>query len=534
MKKLLVFVLLLAAGAGAAYHFGYLDRLIPGGLGGARLIPKDPKLLAYFRPDTRELLVVQLTELDFRLSGESKTKLEQDWREFYEKTGINVRSDVDAVAGSDGLGVARGRFDWGKLGPYLQSQGYTLTELSGVPAAVKPLAVDVALDGNYLLAGPRAELEQAIARKQKGQGLDDSSPIVKALDDIGWRHGLVGGVVTGSRLSSVGPADLKLPTVMGALDSTRDGIELRAVAVTTSKEEGEALHSMLEMLRKTALLQMAITTQPEVRTLRDSLERATLEVDKQGRVTGAISVPYAMVDQASANLSAQSLAPTPQALALADESEASAPTPPPSTPPPSTPSTPPAKEDSAPPAPAPVTSAAVSHSLDWKPPVFGVILLVIALVTMGAATRPGMFNVLFHPLFLLPFLVATLGVFVFRWTGHSGGAFDVLALPMPEWHRFVSFPVAQTIALSAAIPMLLAIISGPVSLLRRVAAGLAVGFSAYLAAKALGGASLPLIPPAYTVIWYAGNAVAALLLARLTIPPRRSKQSAAPPRGPAR
>jgi hypothetical protein len=514
MKKVLVFVLLLAAGAGAAYHFGYLDRLLPGGLGGARLIPKDPKLLGYFRPDARELAVVNLTELDFRLSGDSQAKLEKDWREFYEKTGIDVRKDVDAFAGSDGLGVARGRFDWGKLGAYLQSQGYTLTQVGGVPAAVKPLASDVALDGNYLLVGPRAELEQAIARKQKGQGLGDSSPIVKALDDIGWRHGLVGGAVTGSRLSSQGPADLKLPTVMGALDSTRDGFELRAVAVTTSKEEGEALHATLEVLRKAALLQMAITTQPEVRTLRDSLERATLEVDKLGRVTGAIRVPYALMDQASANISSGSLAPSLQAMELANESEDAAPTSPPAVTPP----------------PAPAPSATVSHSLDWKPPVFGVILLVIALVTMGAATRPGMFNVLFHPLFLLPFLVATLGVFVFRWTGHSGGAFDVLALPMPEWYRFVSFPVAQTVALSAAIPMLLAIISGPVSLLRRVAAGLAVGFSAYLAAKALGGASLPLIPPAYTVIWYAGNAVAALLLARLTIPPRRGKQSAAPVR----
>jgi hypothetical protein len=527
MKKLLVFVVLLAAGAGAAYHFGYLDRLLPGGLGGARLIPKDPKLLGYFRPDARELAVVNLTELDFRLSSDSQAKLEKDWRELHEKAGIDVRKDVDALAGADGLGVARGRFDWGKLGPYLQSQGYTLTQVGGVPAAVKHLAADVALDGNYLLVGPRAELEQAIARKQKGQGLGDSSPIVKALDDIGWRHGLVGGAVTGSRLSSQGPADLKLPTVMGALDSTRDGFELRAVAVTTSKEEGEALHATLEVLRKAALLQMAITTQPEVRTLRDSLERATLEVDKLGRVTGAIRVPYALMDQASANVSAGNLAPALQAMELPNESEDSAPTSPPAVTP-----QPPSKEDAQPPAPAPApaTSATVSHSLDWKPPVFGVILLVIALVTMGAATRPGMFNVLFHPLFLLPFLISTLGVFVLRWTGQSGGAFDVLALPMPEWYRFVSFPVAQTVALSAAIPMLLAIISGPVSLLRRVAAGLAVGFSAYLATKALGGASLPLIPPAYAVIWYAGNAVAALLLARLTIPPRRSKQSAAPGR----
>jgi hypothetical protein len=521
MKKLLVVVLLLAAGAGAAYHFGYLDRLIPSGLGGARLIPKDPKLLAYFRPDTRELLVLQLTELDIRLSEEPQRKMEQTWREFYDKTGINVSKDVDAVAGAEGLAIVRGRFDWSKLSPYLQAEGYTLREMGGVPMAVKSQAADLALDGNYLLVGQRAELELAIARKKDGKGLEANSPIVKALDEIGWRHGLVGGAVSGSRLAAQGPGDLKLQTALGALDSTRDGYELRAMAITGSKEEGEALHSTLEMLRKTALLQMALTSQPEVRTLRDSLERAKLEVDSQGRVTGAIQVPYSMMDQASANLSQAKLPSALEAMQLADEGEDAESARTPS-------ATPPKAAKDAVTSPAP--SAAVSRSLDWKPPVFGVILLVLALVTMGAQSRPGMFNVLFHPLFLLPFLVATLGVFVFRFTGHSGGAFDVLTLPMPEWHGFVSLPIAQPLFLSAAIPMLLAILSGPVQPLRRFAAGLAVGFSAYLAAKALAGTSLPLIPPAYTVIWLAGNAAAALLLARLTIPGRRVKQSAAPPR----
>jgi len=530
MKKVLVFVLLLAAGAGAAYHFGYLDRLLPSGLGGERLIPKDAKLLAYFRPDTRELLVLQLTELDLRLSGESQKKLEQSGRELYEKTGINLAKDVDAVAGAEGLAIVRGRFDWSKLSPYLQEQGYTLTELGGVPGAVKSQAMDLALDGKYLLVGPRAELELAVARKRNGQGLEASSPIVKAIDDMGWRHGLVGGAVSGSRLAAQGPGDLKMQSALGALDSTREGYELRAMAMTGSKEEGEALHSTLEMLRKTALLQMALTSQPEVRTLRDALEKATLEVDAKGRVSGAILFPYALMDQASANLSQAQLPSAMQTMALADEGDDSAPTsPPPSVTPPK-----PSKEDAeAKPtkeAPAPTASATVSQRLDWKPPVFGVILLVLALVTMGAASRPGMFNVLFHPLFLLPFLVATMGVFVFRFTGQSGGAFDVFTLPMPEWHRFVSLPLAQTVALSAAIPMLLAIVSGPVVLLRRVAAGLAVGFSAYLVTMAIAGTAVPLIPPAYTVIWFAGNALAALLLARLTIPPRRAKQSAAPPR----
>lgn len=50
-----------------------------------------------------------------------------------------------------------------------------------------------------------------------------------------------------------------------------------------------------------------------------------------------------------------------------------------------------------------------------------------------------------------------------------------------------------------------------------------MGFSAFLAVKALAHPALPLIPPAYTLYWYAGNALAALLLARLNLPLRRAK-----------
>ncbi len=513
MKKLLVFVVLLAAGAGAAYHFGYLDRLLPGAFS-ARLIPKDSKLLAYFGPDTHELLVLQMTEVNFPLSEEARQKLAKNGREFYDKTGINVRQDVDAVAGVDGLAIARGRFDWSKLGPHLQSEGYTLTELDGVPAAIKPHATDLALDGNYLLMGRSSELKQALARGREGHGLESGSPIVKALDELGWKHALVGGVVSGSRFSSEAPGNLQVQAAVGAIDSAPEGFELHAVALTGSKEQAEAMQAWLEALRKTALLQLAIIPKPELRTVRDSLERATLESDPQGRLRGAIRFPYALVDQASANLSQAQLPSAFASMRLADEGEDSEATSPAAAAPQQ-----PTKDTS-----APATTAAVSHYLDWKPPVFGLILLVVALLTMGATARPGLFNVLLHPLFLLPFLVATMGVFVFRWTGHSGGVFDLLQLPMPEWHRFLSLPLAQPVGLSVALPMVIAILSGPVKLLRRFAAGLAVGFSGYLVTKALMGASVALIPPAYTVIWFAGNALAALLLARLTIPPRVSKK----------
>jgi hypothetical protein len=519
MKKLLVFVVLLALGAGAAYHFGYLDRLGLGGLGSTRLIPKDPALLAYFGSDSRELLLLQLTELDFPMSEESQRQFEQDWKDFYTKTGINVSRDVDAVAVADGLGVVRGRFDWGRLSGYLQTEGYTVTELAGVPAAVKPQAADLALDGRYLLIGPRGTLEKAITRKRQGQGLNDGSTVVKAIDELGWKHALVGGVVSGSRLAAESsPPQMKVKTALASIDSTPEGFELRAIADTGSKEESEATVAALEVMRKTILLEATVNPLSETRPLRESIEKATLEVDPQGRVRGSIRIPRAVAGTASANLSPSQLATASQTLEMEKETDSPAGS--------ATPPAPPAQPTTGSPT-ASVTPAATHAIPDWKPPVLGLFLLVIALVTKGAKDRPGLFNVLLHPLFLVPFLVSTLGVFVFRWTGHAGGAFDILALPMPEWHRFLSFEMAQPVGLSAAIPMLFAIISGPVSLLRRFAAGLGVGFSAFLAVKALAGASVALIPPAYTLYWFAGNAVAALLMARLTLPSRHSSRPAA-------
>ncbi len=515
MKKLLVFIALLGTGVALAHHFGYLQRVLPAGLA-PRLIPKDSAMLAYFRPDAQELLLLNATEADFLVSDETRREYEQDWKDFEAKTGIDVREDVDAVALADGLGVARGRFDWARLSSYLQSEGYTLTELAGVPAAVKSHAADVALDGKYLLLGRRSELERALARKHGGQGLEDGSALVEAIDEIGWKHTLVGGLVSGSRLAPHAPLDLERRTVVGALDSTSNGFEVSAVALTASKEEGETVHAALELVRKALVLKTTLSAEPEARALRNALEDATLEVDPQGRVRGFIRLPHELADQASANVSQAQLPTAFQSLALADNGEEPATVTPPAATPPQT--------DKAP--PAPPKSVAAPGRLDWKPPVFGLIILVLALVTMGAKGRPGLFNVLLHPLFLLPFLVSTLGVFVFRWTGHAGGAFDVLSLPLPEWHRFLSFDLAQPIALSAAIPIVFALLSGPVPWLRHFAAGLAVGFSGYLAARALAGTDLAVIPPAYTLYWYAANAVGAALLARLTLPSRLGKAAA--------
>ncbi|MBM7116018.1 DUF5942 domain-containing protein [Archangium primigenium] len=511
MKKLLVFVVLLAVGVGAAYHFGLLSRL---GVR-VRFIPKDPALLAYFGPDTRELLVVHSTELDMPLDTKTQEELDRQVKDVHAKTGVDTREDLDSLAVTTGLAVARGRFDWARLSTYLQSEGYTLTELEGVPTAVKAQAADVALDGHYLLVGPQNLVSQALALKRQGGGLGDDSPLVKALDTIGWKHGMVGGLVSGSRLPDLMGKTGMLQSLLGAFDVTPEGLDLHGTALTGGEKQGQALLKLLELGRSVLLLTTGMETAEEQRLLADALRKSELKADAQGVVTGHIRFPHALVDATSASYAQADFSGHFQKLnqAAADEEDS--------------PSAvrPPAPRPSVVSPPVTTGVRAAPGPVDWKPPVLGLFLLVIVLVTMGAQSRPGMFNVLFHPLYLLPFAVATMGVVVFRWTGHAGGVFDVLVRPMPEWHRLVSYPLAQPVALSAAVPLVFAVLSGVMPWLRRFAAGLGVGFSAWLAVEAFSHPPLALIPPAYTQYWYAGNALMALVLARLALPPRQAARS---------
>lgn len=511
MKKLVVFLVVLAVGAGAAYHFGLLERLGLSGLR-VRLIPKDPGLLAYFTPDTQEFLLVNVTaEQHVPISKQEQEAMLRNVEKLHAKTGVDTLRDVDAIAVSAQVGVARGRFDWPRISAFLQTKGCVLTEVGGLPAALNPKDLGVVLDGHYLLAGTREGLEQALARKRQGQGLTDDSAMVKAVDAIGWKHLLVAGALEGSALTRLLQGVMELParSVLFALAAPKEGIEMLSLADTGDAQLAEALKAKLEGLRAMALVRSTFDTSPEARGAREVLEKATLEADARGRLRGTLRIPYALVEQASSRMS------DPQVQKALDDLDAALDAPGSTVPG----QTPPAPGVTS---PSPGGTLATPLALDWKAPVLGVLLLAFVLMTMGAPSRPGLFNVLLHPLFLLPFLLATLGVFFLRWTGHTGGALDVLAQPLPEWHQLVSFPVAQPVTLSAALPLVFALLALAAPWLRPFAAGLGMGFASFLGVKALVGTPLALVPPALLVTWYMGNAVACLVLARIAMPSRRA------------
>ena len=89
------------------------------------------RLLALLPSDRATLLSIDTDAL--RKSGllglvaGSKAAEEADYRKFVEQTGFDYRTDLDAVAAAfvDGrvYTTLRGRFQWGKLAAYVQSQG---------------------------------------------------------------------------------------------------------------------------------------------------------------------------------------------------------------------------------------------------------------------------------------------------------------------------------------------------------------------------------------------------------------------------
>jgi serine protease len=167
--------------------------------------------------------------------------------------------------------------------------------------------------------------------------------------------------------------------------------------------------------------------------------------------------------------------------------------------------------------------------VNWEPLVWGAVLLAFVLLTLGKKERPGYLNLLFKPLFALPLLLTTVGVFVARWWGDPSAAWvHSVVLPLPDWLQKIIFgrgSLASPIIYSAAIPFIASLFAIRWTNFRQVVGGLAIGFAGILAytlwAKAPALAWLPFTFLAMP--WLAFNGLICLFIARAML--RKEKHS---------
>jgi serine protease len=157
----------------------------------------------------------------------------------------------------------------------------------------------------------------------------------------------------------------------------------------------------------------------------------------------------------------------------------------------------------------------------WGPLFWAAGLLAVVLLTLKGRARPGYLNVALKPSFLIPFLLATVGLFFIPWLFGGGGAAEAASLPIPDWQKIIfgRGKLANPLFYSAIIPGVLSLFAIRGTRWRPVIGGLAVGFAGFLAYSIFAQApALAWLPFTFLAIpWLAVNAVICLVIARAMI-----------------
>jgi serine protease len=154
--------------------------------------------------------------------------------------------------------------------------------------------------------------------------------------------------------------------------------------------------------------------------------------------------------------------------------------------------------------------------INFRPLLWALAMLALALVSLPLRLRPGYLNVLARPAVLIPLALATVGLFFLR--GWGGEAVAAASLPIPDLDRIIfgRGRLANPLFYSALIPACAAIAAIKLRGLRSAVGGLAVGFAGFLAyalwARAPGLAWMPF--QFLAVPWLVLNALVCVVIAR--------------------
>ncbi|PTL77326.1 S8 family serine peptidase [Vitiosangium sp. GDMCC 1.1324] len=159
----------------------------------------------------------------------------------------------------------------------------------------------------------------------------------------------------------------------------------------------------------------------------------------------------------------------------------------------------------------------------WPSMWWALALLALVLLTIRGRERPGYLNVLVRPSFLVPLVLATVGVFFARsWfggaSGVAGDVVDAAYLPIPDWQRIIfgRGKLANPLFYSSLIPLLLSFLAIKFKGIRPAIGGLSLGFAGFLTYAAWSKApALAWMPFNFLALpWLVVNTLICLIIAR--------------------
>ncbi|APR77580.1 Hypothetical protein A7982_02927 [Minicystis rosea] len=289
----------LALGTALAVETGWA------GFGVAQLrssvFPRDESLLSWLPGDTTGLVLVDPHQLKLEALGADnttvRTELQRKVEDIKKITGIDLAFDVDKLALSGSLAVARGRFDAKKLRERLSENRYLTAEHEGytylVRAGEDALAV---IDDSVLLYGDEPSVKAGLTAHAKGTSLEKNDQATARLRRLGWDRAVLATV----RMADDRPSVREVlqgstgPRAVTVGVRTQAGLDIDTEVEAASPSAADELAKLLEEKRKTDASITLLLGPDAAKILSEVAQKATITAD----TTAGVVKIHAHLDQA--------------------------------------------------------------------------------------------------------------------------------------------------------------------------------------------------------------------------------------------
>jgi hypothetical protein len=302
-------VMVVGVGSGlAAYYAGFPARASSSsGPDELRYVPSDAAVVAY--ADVREVMASALR----RRMKQSLPGQENGQREFQDRTGINIETDIEHVVAcldkpvegstmpGSGMVLARGLFDEVKIEALMREHGAVVESYKGTrlivaspagPAQAPEFALAFLKPG-LAAVGNASLIRRAVDLENGGPNItsnDEVMNLVKSLDSgNAWAVGRFDAIRSAAKLPP-GLAQMPAITWFSATGQVNDGI---TGVVRAEARDDESATNLRDVVRGfLALAKLQATSKPELQTLVQSLE-----LGGSGKTVAlSFSVPGAVFD----------------------------------------------------------------------------------------------------------------------------------------------------------------------------------------------------------------------------------------------
>jgi len=218
----------------------------------AATFPRDEGLLEYLPATGGGVLIVDPHQIELKAlgaeGGAARTYVERTRADIKKATGIDLVFDVDKIALSPSLLVARGRFSHSSLKDRLAEHAYAEADHKGTKYLARSGEDAIAvLDGSILLYGDEAAIRAGIDAEETGTSLAEREEVTDRLSAAGWGHPILATVqLTDSKpsLRSI-LTGFTGPRAVTVGVSMKGGLAIRAAIEAASPSAAEELRKLL-------------------------------------------------------------------------------------------------------------------------------------------------------------------------------------------------------------------------------------------------------------------------------------------------